>query len=126
MFNWIDGNNYSGVATLYPNNFTLNNVLAHNFKDNRWCCIGINDQTKQVAIKPVSKREVDLELVPLKQLHKVSIGKGYARISNKSIIDIIAVLINKECNGIKFSAHFDETERMLIIDLNKQINKEWG
>lgn len=121
MFTWVDGNTYMGVVTLYPNNFTLNNVASEHFKDVRWCCIGIDEQEKKVAIKPVTKREVDLNLVPLKQLHKVSLGKGYTRISNKSIIDRVSTLIQKECNGIKFSTSFDEKEKMLIIDLNEPL-----
>lgn len=121
MFTWVDGNAYLGVATIYANNFTLNNAASENFKDVRWCCIGIDDNSKKIAIKPVTKREVDLSLIPLKQLHKVSVGKGYTRISNKSIIDKVSELIQKECNGIKFSASFDDKERMLVIDLNEPI-----
>ena len=118
MYMWTDGNSYLDVVTLYANNFTLNNTASEHFKDTRWCCIGIDEETKKIAIKPITKREVDLKLVPLKQLHKVSIGKGYTRVSNKSIIDKVSQMIEKECNGIKFNATFDEKERMLIIDLN--------
>lgn len=119
MFEWIPGNAYSTVVTLYPNNFTLNNTAATYFKDVRWCCIGLDKKALKVAIKPIAKREIDLNLVPLDQLHKVSIGKGYARISNKLILDEIAALLHKECNGIKYNATFDEKERMLIIDLKE-------
>ena len=48
-------------------------------------------------------------------------GKGYARISNKHIVDEIAAMIQKECNGIKFMSSYDEKEKMLIIDLNHQL-----
>ncbi len=123
MFKWVDGNNYFGVVTIYPNNFTLNNVVANYFKDFRWCIIGISEEKRQIAIKPVSKREIDLSLVPLKQLHKISLGKGYARISNKSVIDMITSMLNQELNGVKFASHIDEKENMLIIDLSNQINK---
>lgn len=118
MFTWIDGNMYQGVVTLYPNNFTLNNVASKNFKDVRWCRIGIDETEAKVAIRPVTKREVELNIFPLKQLHKVSVGKGYTRISNKSIIDKVSEIIHQECSGLKFSASFDDREKMLIIDLN--------
>ena len=119
MFTWVDGNMYHGIVTLYPNNFTLNHVASQPFKEIRWCRIGIDEQARKIAIRPVTKREVDLNLVPLKQLHKVSLGKGYARISNKMMINRISELIQNECNGIKFSAVYDEREKMLIIDLNE-------
>ena len=118
MFTWVDGNMFHGIVTLYPSNFTLNNAAANFFEDIRWCCIGIDEKGKKIAIKPVTKREVDLNLIPMKQLNKVSIGKGYARISNKSVIDRISLLINQECSGLKFTAVFDDSEKMLIIDLN--------
>ena len=62
-----------------------------------------------------------LKLIPLEQLHKVSMGKGYARISNKALIEEIAQLTGIECNGIKVPAQFDEREKMLIIDLNNPV-----
>ncbi|MEG0177317.1 hypothetical protein [Anaerorhabdus sp.] len=119
MFEWIPGNAYSSIVTLYPNNFTLNNTAASYFADVRWCCIGLDKKSLKIAIKPITKREIDLNLVPLDQLHKVSVGKGYARISNKPILDEISILIQKDCNGIKLNATFDEKERMLIIDLKE-------
>lgn len=119
MFEWMPGTAYSSVVTLYPNNFTLNNAAASHFSDVRWCCIGIDKDSLKVAIRPVEKREIDLNVIPLEKLHKVSIGKGYARISNKPILDQISELIHKECDGLKFNASFDEKDKILVIDLNQ-------
>ena len=121
MFEWEKGNAFSLVFTLYANNFTLNNAACTKFKDSKWCMIGIDRTNKQVAIKPIFKKDIDLNIYPLENLHKVFLGKGYARISNKNIINEISNIINKECNGIKFEATFDNDQQMLIIDLNKPI-----
>ena len=121
MFEWVKGNAYTMLVTLYPNNFTLNNVAAAYFDDIRWCCIGVDRVNRKVAIRPVTKREVDLKLVPLEQLHKVSMGKGYARISNKALIEEIASVMGRECSGVKVPAHFDDSEKMLILDLNNPL-----
>ncbi len=121
MFKWMTGNSYSNIVTLYSNNFTLNTVACQYFQDIRWCLIGIDAAEKKVAIKPVTAREIDLHLVTLEHLNKVSMGKGYARISNKHIIDEISALIQCECNGLKFLSRFDEKEKMLIVDLNRQL-----
>lgn len=121
MFKWMTGNSYSNIVTLYSNNFTLNSVACQYFQDIRWCLIGIDAQSKKIAIKPVTAREIDLHLVALEHLNKVSIGKGYGRISNKHIIDEISLLLETECNGLKFLASYDEKEKMLIIDLNHQL-----
>ena len=123
MFTWVKGNAYSMVVTVYPNNITLNNTAATFFQDVRWAMIGINHEEKQVAIKPISKREVDLKLVPLEQLHKVSIGKGYARISNKQVVEEIASLLSMPLDGVKFHAKFDEKQGLLVVDLHKITQK---
>lgn len=121
MYQWVRGNVNSNIVTLYPNNFTLNNIAASYFQDCRWCCLGIDKENYKIAIKPITKREIDLKLVPVENLHKVSMGKGYARISNKMIIEEIAKMLDETCNGIKFSAAFDEKEKMLVIDLQDRI-----
>ena len=46
MFEWVKGNAYTMLVTLYPNNFTLNNVAAAYFEDIRWCCIGKNGKLR--------------------------------------------------------------------------------
>lgn len=123
MFTWVKGNAYTLVATLYANNITLNNAAASYFQDIRWVMIGIDHKEKKVALKPVTKREVDLKLVPLEQLHKVSIGKGYARISNKQVMEEIAELLEGSIDGMKFDATYDEQNELLIIDLTTNLEK---
>lgn len=123
MFTWVKGNAYALVVTLYPNNITLNNSAAAYFQDVRWAMIGIDHENYCVAIKPITKREVDLKLVPLEQLHKVSLGKGYARISNKQVIEEIAQLLDKEVDGVKFDAEFDEKQGLLIVNLQEVTQK---
>ena len=118
MLEWVKGNVYTLVLTLYPNNITLNSSAASYFKDVRWSMIGLDKETHLLAIKPVTKREVDLQLVPLDQLHKVSVGKGYARISNKTIIEEISYMIDADIDGLKVNATVDEKENMLIADLS--------
>lgn len=121
MFEWVKGNAYSLVVTLYPNNITLNSSAAEHFKDVRWAMIGIDKKHHRLGIKPVTKREVDLNLIPKEQLHKVSIGNGYARISNKVVINEISAMIDREINGLKLSATYDETEEVLIVNIKELV-----
>ena len=123
MFTWVKGNAYALIVTLYPNNITLNNSAAAHFQDVRWAMIGIDAENKKIAIKPVTKREMDLKLVPLEQLHKVSIGKGYARISNKQVVEEIAKIVKEDLNGVKFGAEFDELQGILVVDLHEITQK---
>ncbi len=121
MFTWIKGNTNTLILTLYPNNITLNSIASTYFQNVRWCMIGIDHKNLKLALKPVTKEEIELGLVDREQLHKVSIGKGYGRISNKMIIKEISMLLEQPIDGLKIYAIYDEESNMLIADLNSKI-----
>jgi hypothetical protein len=119
MYEWVTGNAHALIVRVYPTNITLNASAASFFNDVRYVTIGFNKESNKVAIKPITKREVDLKLVPLEQLHKVSIGKGYGRISNKLVCDEISALIEQPLTGQRFLSQFDAKSHMLVIDLTQ-------
>ncbi len=123
MFTWVKGSAYTPVATLYANNITLNQAAAALVQDARWVMLGLDHDNKRVAIRPVSKQEIDRKQVMLQQLHKVSLGKGYARISNKQVMEEIAGMLKQSLNGDKFEAVYDEASNLLVIELMKQREK---
>ena len=118
MFQWIKGNAYTMIATLNDTAITLNNSAAAYFADIRWCLVGLDDENKLMAINPVTKNEYDLHLYPMEDLHKISVGTGYARVSNKALMTSISALIGLPLDGLKYLASWDEKEKMLVIDLN--------
>ena len=117
MYQWIKGNVYKLVVTMTDSSITLNNSAANYFSDVRWCLIGIDSDDYKLAIKPVSKADVDLKLYSMEDLHKVSLGNGYARISNKSLMSNIAEVIKQPLLNTKFNASWDDKDNMLIVDL---------
>jgi hypothetical protein len=119
MYEWVTGNAHALIVRVYPTNITLNASAASFFNDVRYVTIGFNKESNKVAIKPITKREVDLKLVPLEQLHKVSIGKGYGRISNKLVCDEISALIDQPLTGQRFLSQYDAKSHMLVIDLTQ-------
>lgn len=121
MFELIPGNAYTMIVRIYANNLTLNTAAAIHFNDYRFVTIGIDRKHKKIAITPVTKRDVDLKLVPAEHLHRVSIGKGYGRISNKMVCDEISNLLSLQLEGQKFIASFDKKNQQLIVDLNEVI-----
>lgn len=121
MYEWVTGNAHTQIVRLYPNNLTLNSSAAVHFNDYRYVTIGIDRTNLKIAIKPVPKRDVDLKLVPVEHLHKVSIGKGYGRISNKTVCDEIAQLLDTTLEGQKVLATYDRKSQMLIVDLTQRI-----
>ena len=120
MFTWMPGNAYAMQATLYENNITLNNPAAAKLKDFRWCMVGFDERNKKMAIKGISKEDADHKLVPLENLNKISLGKGYARISNKSIVEYAGKVAGTSCVNRKFPIQYDDREQMLIVDLNTE------
>lgn len=120
MFTWVKGNAYTPVATLYTNNITLNQAAVALMQDVHWVMIGLDHDNKKIAIRPVSKQEIERKQVMMQQLHKVSLGKGYARISNKQVMEEIADMLKRELNGVKFEVDFEESSGLLVIDFLKQ------
>lgn len=123
MFTWVKGSVYAPIATLYTNNITLNNAAAAYFQDVRWAMVGIDHDDKKIAIKPVKKKDVERRTVPMEQLHKVSIGKGYARITNKQMMEEISDLLGEPLNGKKFDAVYHDQQELLIIGLTSDLEK---
>lgn len=118
MYEWIKGSVYNMVITLYPSNITLNSTIAAKLKDIRWVMLGLDKEEHKLAIKPVTKREIDLKLVDVDNLHKVHIGKGYGRITSKAMMSEITNLLARDITGLKVSAIIDEKENLIIADLN--------
>ena len=121
MFVWMQGNSFTRIATIYNGNITLNTPCLKYFVDAKWCLIGIDRVDKKIAIKAVTNEELNKNKFMPEVLNKVSLGKSYARISNKNIVLEISKIVGKKCNGEKFIVSFDEKENQIVIDLNNGI-----
>jgi hypothetical protein len=121
MFQWLKGNAYSMIVTLSDNYITLNNCAANRFSDIKWCLIGLDQKNKRLAIKPVTKKDIDLGIYPSEKLHKVNLGRGYARIANKNLMKSLEEVAQYPLSeNAKYSASFDDNEMMLIVDLTSK------
>lgn len=116
MFEWVKGNAQLEVVTLNENNITLNQNAASHFQNSHYVLVGFSKE-HLIAIKPVTKRDLELNAYPKENLHKISIGKGYAKISNKALCDLIASKVQTALSGQKVIADFSMKENALIFDL---------
>lgn len=121
MYQWINGNSYMNQVTFYPTNITLNSTAASHFSNVRYVRIGIDPQKKKVAIMPVEKSVIERNCIPKEQLQKISIGKGYGRISNKAIMHQIYTTLHVDVDTRKYPATFDEENNLLEIDCMNEI-----
>ena len=121
MYKWVKGNSFNKIATIYAGNITLNVPCISLFEDAKWCVVGIDYDNKKVGIKVVSKDDLDKKTFPEDAMNKVSIGKSFIRICNKSIIKEIAKATKKRAEGEKFGVSYNSKEKLLEIDLNSPL-----
>ncbi|EOS61991.1 hypothetical protein C815_00252 [Firmicutes bacterium M10-2] len=121
MYQWINGNSYLCQVTFYPTNITLNSACCAYFENIRYVRVGLDIEHKKVAIEPISKQMIDLGLIPKEQLQKLSLGKGYGRISNKVVMHQIYTVMHTDVDGHKYSASFDKENNYLEIDCSHEV-----
>lgn len=124
MFQWIENTSNSLIVTLNPNTITLNQNAANYFKDVKYVRVGINCNLNQVAIHPVTKEDLEMNLFDIKQLHRISLGNGYGKITNKSLCQTLQTLTTTPFNNTKYEATYDQNERLLIFTLPKEDNQQ--
>lgn len=121
MYKWVKGNSFNKVATIYSGNITLNVPCINFFNGAKWCVIGIDYDNKKIGVKVVTKEDLEKKTFPEDTINKVSIGKSFIRICNKSIIKEITKAIKKKAEGEKFAVTFNQKERLLEIDLDSPL-----
>lgn len=120
MFTWVRASGTAPTVTISENALTLNSAAASYFQDIRYVMIGIDAEAKQLAIRGVSKKQLDLQLVSRDSLYKLSVGKGYARITSKIVIQKINESFHHTFVNEKVDACYSDTENMLIADIAKR------
>ncbi len=124
MIEWINGNVMSLVVTFNTNNLTLNQNAVTHFSESRYVTVGIDHQKHALVIHPVTKEELEMNVFLPEQMHKISIGNGYGKISNKQMCDQIARYLDKELIGQKFYASYQTRDRMLVISFDNPVQQE--
>lgn len=119
-FKWTTNEIATTTITIYETNLTLNKAACKYFEEVTHVLLGFDDETDQLAIKPVTREEMMNEVYPISQLHRISLGKSYGRITNKSFIENIANRFNLKFGDnqcYKYQAKFDVILQMMIIQL---------
>ncbi|MEC9484652.1 MAG: hypothetical protein UMR38_02105 [Candidatus Izemoplasma sp.] len=121
-FVWASKKPKDGIATIYESNITLNKAASSHFEHAYNVLLGLDEDSKKVAIKPVSKEEFDIGAIPEEKRHKITVKPSYARVCNKKFIGELADVAKIDLeNGhsFKFKAFWDKSQSLLVIDLNK-------
>ncbi len=119
-FEWFKSDVAKKTVTIYTNNFTLNKSSCRFFENVQFVLLGLDRKKGLIAIKPISKEILEQGIYQEEDLHRISIGKSYGRISNKALIDEIVSLYNlriEQNQGLKYEAQYDEINQILIVQL---------
>lgn len=121
-FIWASKKPNDGVATLYESNITLNKAASSHFDHAYNVLLGLDKESKRVAVKPISKEQYDIGAISAEKSHKITVRSSYARVCNKKFLKEVATLANLDLsdnNSYKFVANWDKENGLLIIDLNQ-------
>ena len=121
-FVWMSKKPIEGVASIYESYITLNKAASSHFENAYGVMLGIDPDRLKIAIKPVSKDDVDTGVVPDEKLHKISVKGSYARVSNKKFLLDVAQIANiklDNSNSLKFKSYWNKEDHLLIIDLKQ-------
>jgi len=122
-FVWASKKPRDGVATLYESNITLNKAASTHFERAYNVLLGFDPDGQRIAVKPVSKEEVDSGTVPEEKRHKITVKSSYARVSNKKFMKEVAQHSNLDLtNGksFKFKAVWSKPDSALVIDMSEK------
>ncbi|WP_249029559.1 hypothetical protein [Tannockella kyphosi] len=118
-FEWSPNDIAKEIVTVSNNTITLNTAACRHFENVQYVLLGLDSEKHLLGIKPVAKEQLDANYYPREQLHRISIGKSYGRITNKVFLEQVATVGNVDLgdNQVKYSAKFDVVHQILIINL---------
>ena len=108
------------TVTIYSTNLTLNTAACKHFENVQYVLLGVDKENNLLGIKPVDKTAIDEGIYPSDQLHRISIGKSYGRVSNKNFIENLAREYHLDLSdkqGLKYPANFDVVHQILTVNL---------
>lgn len=117
-FEWSSNDNAKDIVTITNSTITLNTSACRHFENVQYVLLGLDKQKNLLGIKPITKELLDSNMYPKEQLHRISIGKSYGRITNKSFIEQLFEFCGTiDGEQVKYSAKFDVVHQILVIDL---------
>ena len=118
-FTWFHEKPKEVIVTLASGNITLNKQASMFFEHAYAVMLGVNHQTHQIAIKPLTKETAMSHVIPENQKYKITLKSSYARITNKAFMEEIMNLsgLDFQTSPMKFEASWNDKEQVLIVEL---------
>lgn len=119
---WFNEKPKDGVATITPAHITLNKAAATFFESAYNIMLGIDEDNKQIVIRPLSKEESVRRDIAQTKKYRISVRSSYARVTNKAFIEELQETFELKFDdqeSIKYKALWDQKENLLKIDLKE-------
>ena len=117
MIKWFNVKDRNGVASLYPNNITLNTAAMAPLDFAYRVQVGLDDNDN-IIIKPLGREVVESGVLDECCLLKLEIHKSFARISSalllKQISEALGLTLSK--TPTQFPTNWDSVENILTIN----------
>ena len=116
---WINKIEAEGTAILLPSYLQTNREFVSKFIDKYSALVGLDDETDQIVLKPLSLDE-DNDVKYRDSLKiKFNIQKSFIRFGNKRAIEFISSQIHIDVpkEGIRGKCKWDENEEALLVTL---------
>ena len=117
MIKWFNVKDRTGVASLYPNNITLNTAAMSPLDFAYRVQVGLEDNGN-IIIKPLTREVVESGVLDECCLLKLEIHKSFARISSalllKQISEALCLTLTK--TPTQFPTTWDSVENILIVN----------
>ncbi len=116
---WIGKVGAEGTATMFPNYLQANSTYIDKFANTNSALTGLDDETDQIILKPLTPaEEVDPAYHDALKL-KVSIQNSFIRFGNTKQMKLIASLIHVDVprEGLRGKTIWNDEEKALYIML---------
>lgn len=116
---WINKVEAEGTAIMFPNYLLTNREFLDKFDDKYSALVGLDDDTDQIVLKPLSKDEDSDPKYQDSLRIKINIQKSYIRFGNTKSMSLIASLLHVDVpkTGLKGRSFWNEKEDALFIIL---------
>lgn len=121
---WYNEKQKDCIATISDTSITFNKPTIMHLEYAYKVMLGIDDESHQVVLKPLSKDEYEQGVYKDFEVYNLSIRSSFARVTNKGFVSEIKRVIKVESlkeNPKKFVCQFDEEKNVLLITLDKEI-----
>jgi len=114
---WINKVQAEGTAVMFPNYLLTNREFLDKFDNKYSALVGLDDDTDQIVLKPLSADEDANPKYKDSLKIKINIQKSYIRFGNTKSMSLIASLLHVDVpkTGLKGKSFWNEKEEALFI-----------